>query len=235
MTVDYATCDGSAVAPGDYVAASGTLTFTPGQTAKQIVVAVKGDTLNEVNETYTVNLANPTNATISGTGIGTGTITNDDAVPTLSINNVSAGRGQLRARRASPSRSRSPTASGLPVSVDFATADGIGDGVQRLPGAVGNPDIQPGADHEDDHHPGQRRHLDRAMRDLLGPRSRTPSTRPSPGPGSAPARSPTTTERAARSRPRRPSRRWSIRRPVRQADRGRAGRGPGAWALRQLD
>ena len=44
VTVDYSTFDGSAVAPGDYVAASGTLTFTAGQTAKQIVVAVKGDT-----------------------------------------------------------------------------------------------------------------------------------------------------------------------------------------------
>jgi urease beta subunit len=123
VTVDYATADGSAGAPGDYVAASGTLTFTAGQTAKQIIVAVKGETLNEVNETYTVNLTNPSNATISGTGIGTGTITNDDAVPTLSINNVSQAEGNSGTTSYTFTVTLS-TASGLPVSVDFATADG---------------------------------------------------------------------------------------------------------------
>ena len=39
VTVDYATVDGSAAAPGDYAAATGTLTFTPGQTGKPITVA----------------------------------------------------------------------------------------------------------------------------------------------------------------------------------------------------
>ena len=45
-------------------------------------------------ETFTVNLSAPTNATIA-TGTGTGTIVNDDApaLPTLSINNVSANEG----------------------------------------------------------------------------------------------------------------------------------------------
>jgi Calx-beta domain-containing protein len=123
VTVDYSTFDGSAAAPGDYASASGTLTFTPGQTAKQIVVAVKGETLNEVNETYTVNLSNPANATISGSGIGTGTITNDDAVPTLSINNVSLAEGGSGTTSFTFTVTLS-AASGLPVSLDFATADG---------------------------------------------------------------------------------------------------------------
>jgi urease beta subunit len=123
VTVDYSTFDGSAVAPGDYVATSGTLTFTPGQTAKQVVVPVKGETLNEVNETYTVNLTNPANATVSGTGIATGTITNDDAVPTLSINNVSLAEGNSGTTSFTFTVTLS-AASGLPVSVDFATADG---------------------------------------------------------------------------------------------------------------
>jgi Calx-beta domain-containing protein len=123
VTVDYSSFDGSAVAPGDYAATSGTLTFTPGQTAKQILVAVKGDTLNEVNEIYTVNLANPTNATIAGTGIATGTITNDDAVPTLAINGVSLAEGNSGTTSFTFTVTLS-AASGLPVSVDFATADG---------------------------------------------------------------------------------------------------------------
>jgi large repetitive protein len=123
VTVDYSTFDGSAAAPADYVATSGTLTFTAGQTAKQIVVAVKGETLNEVNETYTVNLTNLVNATLSGTGIATGTITNDDAVPTLSINNVSLAEGNSGTTSFTFTVTLS-AASGLPVTVDFATADG---------------------------------------------------------------------------------------------------------------
>ena len=81
VTVDYATFDGSATAPDDYATTSGTLTFTPGQTAKQILVPVNGDTTVEANEIFTVNLTNPSNASIAGTGIGTGTITNDDSPP----------------------------------------------------------------------------------------------------------------------------------------------------------
>jgi urease beta subunit len=122
VTVDYSTFDGSAAEPGDYVATSGALTFTPGQTAKQIVVVVKGETLNEVNETFTVALANPANATISGAGVGTGTITNDDAVPSLSINNVSHAEGNSDTMSLTFTVTLS-AASGLPVSVDFATAD----------------------------------------------------------------------------------------------------------------
>ena len=123
VTVDYSTFDGGAIQPADYVATSGTLTFTAGQTSKQINVAVKGDTLNEVNETFTVNLTNAANATISGSGIATGTITNDDAVPTLSINNVSLAEGNSGTTSFTFTVTLS-AASGFPVSVDFATTDG---------------------------------------------------------------------------------------------------------------
>jgi chitinase len=78
VTVDYATADGSATAGADYVAVSGTLTFAPGEVSKQIVVQVIGDTLVEANETYSVNLSAPVNATIAGSGYGLGTITNND-------------------------------------------------------------------------------------------------------------------------------------------------------------
>src|SRR5207247_4395322 len=41
--VDYATADGTAVAPGDYLAPGGTLPFGPGQTTNTIIVKVTGD------------------------------------------------------------------------------------------------------------------------------------------------------------------------------------------------
>ena len=78
VTVSFATADGSANAPGDYISLSGVVTFNPGETAKQIVIQVVGDVIIETNETYSVNLSNPTNATIAGTGFGLGTITNND-------------------------------------------------------------------------------------------------------------------------------------------------------------
>src|SRR6266581_1755378 len=57
ITVDYATADDTATAPDDYLPASGTLAFTPGQTSGVVTVKVNGDTLDEIDETYTVNLS----------------------------------------------------------------------------------------------------------------------------------------------------------------------------------
>jgi chitinase len=77
VTVGYSTTNGSATAGQDYTAKSGTLTFAPGTTAQQVSVAVTGDTTVEPNETLSVTLAGPSNATL-GTATATGTITNDD-------------------------------------------------------------------------------------------------------------------------------------------------------------
>jgi hypothetical protein len=81
ITVDFATEDGSATAGSDYTATSGTLTFAPGVTTQNILVPVTGDTTVEPDETFTVALSSPTNATIAA-ATGTGTIVNDDAAPT---------------------------------------------------------------------------------------------------------------------------------------------------------
>jgi hypothetical protein len=77
VTVNYATADGTGVAPGDYTAASETLTFIPGETSKQVPVEVKGDTTIEADEKFYVNLSGANNATIAD-GQGVGTIRNDD-------------------------------------------------------------------------------------------------------------------------------------------------------------
>ncbi len=80
VTVDYATANGSATAGSDYVATSGTLTFNPGTTSQSVTVTVNGDTVVEPDETFFVNLTNPTNATLAK-GQGQGTILNDDTAP----------------------------------------------------------------------------------------------------------------------------------------------------------
>jgi hypothetical protein len=77
VTVDWATADDTANVITDYIFASGTATFAPGETSQQVSVHVVGDVLKEGNETFTVVLSNPNGATIAS-GTGTATITNDD-------------------------------------------------------------------------------------------------------------------------------------------------------------
>lgn len=62
VTVDYSTYDGSAFAGQDYVAASGTLTFAPGETTKTIAIAIIRDTIPESEEVFHVGLFNITYA-----------------------------------------------------------------------------------------------------------------------------------------------------------------------------
>ena len=91
ITVAYATANGTATAGSDYQAASGTLTFAPGETSKTITVLVNGDRLAEPNETFVVNLSSPTNATIAD-GQGVGTIVDDE--PRISISDVTKKEGK---------------------------------------------------------------------------------------------------------------------------------------------
>jgi Ca2+-binding RTX toxin-like protein len=76
-TVDYATADGTAEAPSDYAAQSGTLSFSRGATTETVSVSVNGDAEGEDAETLSVELSNPVDAVI-GMGTGAGTIHDDD-------------------------------------------------------------------------------------------------------------------------------------------------------------
>jgi outer membrane protein assembly factor BamB len=80
ISVDYATADFTAVAPSDYVAAAGLLNIPAATLSVPLSVTVRGDTLDEGDETFLIDLANPVNATIAD-GQGMGTIQNDDGVP----------------------------------------------------------------------------------------------------------------------------------------------------------
>lgn len=85
VTVALATADGTATAAsGDYASTTGTLTFAPGETIKTISVSVNGDTRLEPDETFFVNLSNPTNASIVNAQ-GIGTIVNDDLATSVPI------------------------------------------------------------------------------------------------------------------------------------------------------
>ena len=74
VTVNYATVTGSATAGSDYTATSGQLMFAPGETTATISVPILNDSLSEALESFSVNLSNPTNATIA-TPTGTAMLT----------------------------------------------------------------------------------------------------------------------------------------------------------------
>jgi uncharacterized repeat protein (TIGR01451 family) len=123
VTVNYTTADGTAsVADSDYTAAGGTLTFAPGVLTQPITVNVNGDTKFESNETFTVNLTGPSNATL-GTSSGTGTIQNDDPLPSISIDNVSQNEGNSGTTPFVFTVTLS-NASSQTVTASYTTADG---------------------------------------------------------------------------------------------------------------
>jgi hypothetical protein len=78
VTVQYATANGTAVAPGDYLATSGTVTFPVGSSSATVNVTIVGDQLKEKNETFVVKLSNPSANAYLGDTQATGTIVNDD-------------------------------------------------------------------------------------------------------------------------------------------------------------
>ena len=98
VTVAYAELSGgTAVSGTDYAALTpGTLTFAAGDRSKTIDVTVNGDVTDEDNETLKLRLSTPTNAGFVGSATtidATGTITDDDDPPVLSINAPSVTEG----------------------------------------------------------------------------------------------------------------------------------------------
>ena len=97
VSVDYATADDSAVAPGDYSASAGTLNFSGSTTTQTISVPVAGDSDIEADERLFVNLSNASGAALADAQ-AKGTILNDDApvLPAVSIDDVIVQEPVLR-------------------------------------------------------------------------------------------------------------------------------------------
>jgi RHS repeat-associated protein len=124
ITVNYATENGTAVQPQDYNPISlSTLTFAAGVTSRTVTVQVNGETLVELDETFTLNLSAPTNSTITD-GLGVGTIVNDDTVlPTITINDINVTEGNSGTPNATFTVTLS-AASTQTVTVKYSTQDG---------------------------------------------------------------------------------------------------------------
>jgi LmbE family N-acetylglucosaminyl deacetylase len=140
VSVGYTTANGTATAPQDYTAVPlTTLVFTPGQTTRTFTVPVIGDTLDEINENFVVDLTAPTNATIADAQ-GVVTITDNDATPNLRINDISVAEGNANATLTVTLSA----ASGLAVNVNWATANGTATVDQDYTSASGTLTFAPG-------------------------------------------------------------------------------------------
>ncbi len=97
VTVAY-TLSGTADGDDDYTEPDPlSVDIAAGQASADITIPVKGDTLDEPNETIVVTLGTLTNATLSsaaGAGTGEGVITDDDATPTASLTLTPATIGE---------------------------------------------------------------------------------------------------------------------------------------------
>ncbi len=142
ISVSYATANGTATSPSDYVGATGTLVFAPGQTSQPLGVPVVGDTVFEANENFFLNVSNPVNATLADNQ-GVGTIVDDDAPPTISISDVSVNEGNSGTTPAEFTVTLS-SASTQTVSVNYATANGTATSSSDYVAANGTLTFAPG-------------------------------------------------------------------------------------------
>jgi Ca2+-binding RTX toxin-like protein len=122
--IDFATVNGTALAGSDYVAQTGTVNIAAGQTTGTITVAVIGDTVHEATEAFTVALSNPVNAVFGGGAtVGTATIIDNDAAPTMSVASLSVTEGDVGTTNATLTIHLS-AASSTPTTVNYTTANG---------------------------------------------------------------------------------------------------------------
>ena len=142
VTVNFATANGTATATEDYTSTTGTLTFSPNATTQTISIPILADTIDEANEAFTVALSSPTNATVSSSsGTATMTITDDDAAPSISINDVATTNESAGSTNLVASLS---TASAKTITVDYATSDGTATASSDYTAATGTITFAPG-------------------------------------------------------------------------------------------
>ena len=93
VEVAYATTSGTATSGADFMATSGVLTFTSGEMSKTVSVVTLDDSVDEPNETFTLVLLNASADVTLATAMATGTITDNDGSPSLSVAAASGVEG----------------------------------------------------------------------------------------------------------------------------------------------
>ena len=82
VSVRFATTSMSAQAASDFTPGAGRVSFAAGTTSRTIAIPIRGDTLDEENEAFLVNLSDPVNAGLGRT-VAQGSIIDNDGQPSL--------------------------------------------------------------------------------------------------------------------------------------------------------
>jgi CSLREA domain-containing protein len=123
-TVDYATSDISASAGADYVPASGTLQFAPGETTKTVEVTIIYDEMDEDDEYFRLALSNPIGGIVLGTPYTSEVrIYDDDAPPRAGVKDSAVAEGDSGTTAAAFTVTLS-AASARTVLVNYLTSGG---------------------------------------------------------------------------------------------------------------
>lgn len=141
VTATYALTDGTATGGAacttgiDFINAGGTVTIASGSSTGTINVTLCGDTIYEADETFTVALSAPVNATLGSPSSATGTIRNDDAAPSISIAAASVTEGDSGAKTLSFAVTQSAV-SGLTTTASYALSNGTATGGASCSGST---------------------------------------------------------------------------------------------------
>jgi hypothetical protein len=132
VTVAYETVSWFARDDSDFSSTSGSLTFQPGETLKTVSVPVWGDPFYESNEKMWLWIQQPASAPIIHER-ATGTIINDDAIPTVSVGDAApVTEGTLLS---------TPHVMIFPLTLSEASGDSVSLNFEVLIGAAGNGDL----------------------------------------------------------------------------------------------
>jgi chitinase len=143
VTVTYATTNNTASAGSDYLAASGTLQFAPGQVSQTITTILLNDLRNEIDERFLVNLSSPVGAILADSQ-GAATIVDNDPLPVVSVSDATVSEGNGGTKNLAFTVTLS-AASGKSVTVQYATADGTAAAGSDYTAKSGTLTLLPGA------------------------------------------------------------------------------------------
>lgn len=144
ITVNYLASNGSAIAPGDYTATNGTLTFAPNQTVNTFSIPIIDDALDEPDETIILTLSAPSNGVLGSPNPATLTILDNDFAPSVQFDrpaysvaeNGTTGQATITATLSS--------ASALAVTVNYLTSNGTALAGQDYTAVSGTLTFNPG-------------------------------------------------------------------------------------------